>query len=454
MISGHGEEEKISIAQAPGARQSMPARYIGFLRNRAAYQGTWTTRLAGFIRLRRRSCQVRPTSRPEKISGSFTGRRGENQNDPERGWTMNDLRGFKTQASDRTTQSGITRRRFLTTTATTAATVIAMPAIVNRPAKAAAPLVYSLWGGSYSDTMVAAYFKPFTKETGIEVITAAAPSLAKAKAQVQTGNIEWDIMTPIPGWEVEGTKLGLWEPIDYSVIDMTSVPAALKRPYSISYAVFAGGPCWSSVRNGAAGTHPESWADFWNLKQFPGRRGLKNRAEETLELALLADGVSPKQLYPLDVERAFKSLNRIKPNVTNWIEATEQTISLVQNNDCDFTYAYANRVVAAKKAGLAVDYSYRQNLLQPVIATILKGTKNKDAAMKMMAFLMRPDRQVAYAEASAMAPARADAIGKVSPEARANFPKLDDPGNAWIDIDYWGANTNELERRFKEWTLS
>ena len=32
----------------------------------------------------------------------------------------------------------------------------------------------------------------------------------------------------------------------------------------------------------------------------------------------MADGVAPDKLYPLDVDRAFKKLEEIKPNITVW----------------------------------------------------------------------------------------------------------------------------------------
>src|SRR3546814_3337450 len=36
---------------------------------------------------------------------------------------------------------------------------------------------------------------------------------------------------------------------------------------------------------------PKSWADFWNVKDFPGRRAIRRHPFDTVEEALLADGV-------------------------------------------------------------------------------------------------------------------------------------------------------------------
>src|SRR2546421_6111599 len=41
---------------------------------------------------------------------------------------------------------------------------------------------------------------------------------------------------------------------------------------------------------------PHSWADFWDIRKYPGKRGLRHSAKYTLEIALLADGVDAKDV--------------------------------------------------------------------------------------------------------------------------------------------------------------
>ena len=54
---------------------------------------------------------------------------------------------------------------------------------------------------------------------------------------------------------------------------------------------------------------PQSWADFWDVKKFPGTRSYRN-AVPTLEPALMADGVPRDKVYaalsaPGGIDRAI-----------------------------------------------------------------------------------------------------------------------------------------------------
>src|SRR5215813_6795383 len=60
---------------------------------------------------------------------------------------------------------------------------------------------------------------------------------------------------------------------------------------------------------------PQSWADFWDVKKFPGSRCLYDRSFSCLAFALLADGVPTDKLYPMDVDRAFRKMSELKPHI-------------------------------------------------------------------------------------------------------------------------------------------
>ncbi len=63
---------------------------------------------------------------------------------------------------------------------------------------------------------------------------------------------------------------------------------------------------------------PHTWAELWDLKRFSGQRGMWKQPYQVMEIALMADGVPLDKLYPLDVDRALKSLDRIKPEIFWW----------------------------------------------------------------------------------------------------------------------------------------
>jgi putative spermidine/putrescine transport system substrate-binding protein len=291
------------------------------------------------------------------------------------------------------------------------------------------------------------------KETGIETLVGGPPDLAKIRAMVRTRNIEWDVIVPIPIWLAVGEKYGLWEPVDYSIVDVTDVVPLAKRGEGVGFEIISGGICWLETRNGGIGKHPETFPEFFNTDAIPGRRGLRPREFETLELALLADGVPPSQMYPLDVDRAFRVLDRIKPHITHWIEATQQTISLVQQNECDFTYTYNGRVFAARQGGVPIGFSIKQNINSMDYLCVIKGSRNKDAAMRLLAFVMRPERQADFASRTAYAGTNTKAFDLLPSAIKELLPQFDNPNSVSINLNFWRDRQVEIEKRFREWLL-
>ena len=331
---------------------------------------------------------------------------------------------------------------------------LAMPAVMRvTPALAADPLVVASFGGSWAAAMTEAFHKPFTEETGIPVIVADGADLAKAKAQVQTGNIEWDIVELATGWLSTGSREGLWEPIDTSIVDVTGTSEGSQHENAIGFCTYSGCFAWNTQRFGE-GKHPTNWIEFFDAEKFPGRRGMMTRITGNLEYALMADGVNPKELYPLDVERGFKALDRIKPHVTSWVPAMPQTISLLQNGEVDFCSSAIGRVYAAQQQGIPLDYSKEMALVEVGKIAVLKGTKKRDNAMKHLSFVMRPDRQLVFADKIGYAPTKLEAVAKMSDKLKALNPDPAAPMNAFNDEFWWEPRLLELTKRFKDWQLS
>jgi putative spermidine/putrescine transport system substrate-binding protein len=315
-------------------------------------------------------------------------------------------------------------------------------------ASAADPLVMVSWGGAYQDLIQKVFVTPFTEETKIPMRLVSGPDLAKAKAQVMTGNIEWDLFDGTAAQITGGENEGLWEPVQAGEFD----PADMVIPFRASSApflMFAGGIGYVPGR--AKDGHPKTFAELWDAKAFPGRRAIRTRISETLEVALIADGVDPKNLYPLDIERGFKSLDRIKPHVAKWIEQTPQTISLLQSNEIDYVYTYNGRVASAKKEGADIGFATEQTLILNQYIAVLKGSKRHESAMKFLSFILRPDRQAEYANAYYSIPVRKSAMSQVSADVKSAIPDLANPRNVIMNDTWWAANFVALDRRFKEW---
>jgi putative spermidine/putrescine transport system substrate-binding protein len=354
-----------------------------------------------------------------------------------------------------------TRRRFLQrTAAAAAAATIAGPAIlIPRKARAAGRVVVASYGGTYGEALDAAFFNPFTKETGIEVTQTGIADLAKLKAQVISGSVEWDLIETTQTEVLTANNEGLIQPIDYSIVKMEPdrlVYPQARQPNWVTAFTYTGGIAYNT-KTQPGGKHPSTWEEFWDVKNFPGRRGLRSRPNEALEIATMATGVAPKNVYPIDVERAFKSLDRIKPAITKWTENAPQSVQLLQTNELDFSYTYHNRVFGAERSGLPLALSKEQLLIFFNIFAVPTGARSSKEAMQLLNFMMRPDRQAHLCELVGLLPVMKKGVDMV-PTAlqKAWAPDMSNPKHLVVDPRWWGepGRVADLTARFKKWMLT
>jgi putative spermidine/putrescine transport system substrate-binding protein len=351
-----------------------------------------------------------------------------------------------------------TRRGFL---ANSGAVVVGASAaswpliVVPGKAKAREQIVVPSWGGQYAETIEEAFYKPFTQKTGIPVIVGPQPDLAKIKAMVKTGNVEYDLVDLITGWVVEGENEGLWEPINTDIVNRDGVIKVACRDKTQGFYVAAGGIVYNESKFGKPEQHPKSWAEYWDVMKFPGRRALRSdRAAEMMEIALMADGVHPRQMYPLDVERAFKSLAKIKPYITHWITASAQTIQLVERDEVDFSYSYNSRVFASRKAGNPVEFVFNNMYVHVGYTAVVSKAQNRDAAMRLIAYYLDPHAQARWANIYGLIGTHQDSAKYIDPEAKKRMTYADDQNSVIENVDWWGPRNSDLLKRYKEWLLT
>ena len=348
-------------------------------------------------------------------------------------------------------RANISRRRVLKSTLAGAA-VLATPAYL-RPAWAQGKRVIVVnFGGKMGDVKRKAFYDPFTRDTGIEVVTVSPPEVAKLKLMVERDAVEWDLVDLPPAWFGSAKRHGLLQQIDDTIVDRTEALPEAQDPFACGVSISAGGIGFPTDR--LQGVQPKNWGEFWDVENHPGRRGLRTRVSDTLEIALMADGVAPADVYPCDIERAFKALDRIKPHVSHWIASTAQTVSLIQSNETDYTFTFTTRVKGMQESGVPMDYSFDQNLIHMVRTAVPTGAPNSDGAMRLLSYIMDPERQVEMANGSGDAPTYISSLEKVDPAVRKWLPDLTSNNNLMVDGDWWAANNEELGPRMKEWLLT
>lgn len=348
--------------------------------------------------------------------------------------------------------SRVSRRSFLVGTAG----LLAAPMVfrVSRAAAKSGSVVITSTGGSFLDILTKFVFSPFTEDTGIKVNTVSSSGdLGKVKAMQITGNVEWDIYNDA-GWHVAaGSKRGFWEKLDRSMFDLEDLTVPPTSD-SVTWETYASGITWDPKKYGH-GKHPTDFAEFFDLKGIPGRRAFRAGNIEALEVALLADGVAPKDIYPLDLDRAFKMLDRVKSSIV-WAGATPQTVSFVQSGEVDFSYTYNSRAKATTLpgGGVPLAFSFKQNLILADTLAVLKGAPNKENALKLIAYMLRPEVQARVEDQLGLVPVSKKAFSMLSAETRKWLPDPSSPNNLVVNDAYWADNYDVVWPRFAEWQMS
>jgi putative spermidine/putrescine transport system substrate-binding protein len=316
-------------------------------------------------------------------------------------------------------------------------------------------VVFAGWGGSIQQGQREVYFDSFEKATGIKVIDVAGVSLPKIKAMVETGNVEWDVVQSLGMWIKPGEAAGYWEDLDYKTIDKSGVPDFLVRPHAIGNTMY-GMVLAYNTKGFAAGKEPKSWQDYWNVEGFLGRRGMLDAPRYTLELALLAAGTPNDKLYPLDVDKAFASLDKIKGKIDVWWKQWPQAPQLLASQEIVMTLTSHTRIYDLQKNEKApVAMSWSNSLLTVDSLSVIKGSKNKDAAMKLVNWMTRPDLQAEFARKTTIGPVNQKALESLNEQVKESLPTYHYAKGEMVavDNDWWAANLDKMEERWNSWKL-
>jgi putative spermidine/putrescine transport system substrate-binding protein len=312
-------------------------------------------------------------------------------------------------------------------------------------------LVIASFGGALDQALKKAYVEPFTAETGIEVTLDPTSDFGKAKAMVESGSVEWDIYMAPDRIVPAAVRAGILEPLDWQMIG---------KPYLLPEAVHdyaAGAYAYSTAmayhHEVFGDDYPHTWADFWNVEAYPGPRSLRRHPIDNLEWALLADGVSPDQLYPIDMDRAFASLDKIRPYVTVWWETGAQSVQVLADKEAVIGSAWNGRVAAAQAGGVPLEINWHQAILHWDFWTVLKGAANRDNAMRFIEFALDAKRQADFTAEIPYAPASRKAFDYIPDDVAIMLPTdLQNYKQAIpIDLDWWGENLDIALERFAEW---
>jgi len=285
------------------------------------------------------------------------------------------------------------------------------------------------WGGDAVDVFKTAYVDPYVAEGGRMVIDGSGPLNGKMLTMVQSKSVTWDICdSGITTIADLGAKGALAE-IDYSIVDKKKVPDGFAYDLGVANYFFSTVMAWDTAK--VQGT--PTLADFFDVKKIPGRRMIRKDSQSMLEIALLADGVAHKDLYPLDVERALKKYESIKEHLLFWTSGA-QSQSLLRDGECVMGILWSTRANMLKKeTSNRVTYTFKDGILTPGLWVVPKGNPAGKEAFRAIASMQRAKEQVYVLEQMGNGPSNPAAAPLVPEALRADNPT--DPANTAVQVN-------------------
>jgi putative spermidine/putrescine transport system substrate-binding protein len=317
------------------------------------------------------------------------------------------------------------------------------------PRQEGVTLTLAAQGGAYQDAIERAWEEPYTALTGVEWVNDENSSNATLRAQVESGQVTWDVVDTGSDFGLDAHS-ALLEPLDYGLIPRDEMNQDL-RPTDYRVPVITYGTVLAVNTDETGGQMPAGWADFFDTTAFPGKRGVWDYpAGGIFEMALMADGVAPTDLYPLDLERATAKLDAIKDDIVFWDSGAESR-ELIGSGEVAMAMMWNGRTWnAIHEDNKPVEIQWNQQILSADHFVVPKGSPNREAAMRFIAW-------VACAENNG-------AISKYIPYGPTNVNSEPDPAmvdelavnhvdanTAYFDDVYLVDHLDEIDSAWQEW---
>jgi putative spermidine/putrescine transport system substrate-binding protein len=273
--------------------------------------------------------------------------------------------------------------------------------------------------------------------------------------EVKAPDTPWDLVLLDPEELSLGCGEGLLEKLDWSAIGGKDHYAPMAVSDCGLGAVVANTVlAWDKDKLPVAPT----WSDFWDVAKYPGKRGLRKGVRGNLEIALLADGVAPGDIYKTlatndGVDRAFRKLDQIKPYIEWWSTGAEAA-HILASGDVLMTSAPSGPIMtAAEKQHRGFGVQFANSLYEVQSWGIIKGSTALRLAQQFLYFTGMPAIEVRLLKDigdSGFAKGLNDGL---PPEVMATSPG--NPANLSaglkIDAGFWHDNLAKLKPRYDAW---
>ncbi|BCJ54615.1 ABC transporter substrate-binding protein [Actinoplanes sp. NBRC 14428] len=316
-------------------------------------------------------------------------------------------------------------------------------------------LTFTAYGGAGQDAMIKAYQTPYTAtHPDVSFVNTSPPDLAQVKAQVLSKSVKWDVVALAPAAATQNCGK-LFEELDMSGVDTKDlIPQTIGKCYVANW-INASPIAYRTDAFPDPAKAPKTVQDFFDLQKFPGQRGiLSNLQNGILEYPLLADGVDPKSLYPLDIDRALKKLDTIRDKTTFApnVGALQQAVGA---NQVDIFILPDSRLVPLMNDGSKITVTWDKTVASLNAFGVPKGTKNKAAVQEFLKTIVTPESVATISELVGTAPVNKAAKPNLSENAKKVqvYGPVNTGETVLQDVDWYAQNFDQATTKVNNWLV-
>jgi putative spermidine/putrescine transport system substrate-binding protein len=319
-----------------------------------------------------------------------------------------------------------------------------------------ASVTFSSWGGAFQDALREAMLKPAAQALAIAVREDTTNGIQDVRAQITARRVTWDVTEQeLPTAETLKRENAL-EPIDYAVVSTDGIPRELVNSHYVGFINFTKVIAWQASTYGENG--PRTWADFWDVRKFPGKRSLFQQVNYALEAATMAQGVAIPDVYKVlatqqGMDRAWAKLEEIAPHVSVWYRGGSQSAQLLRDGEVDIIHMGHNRVESVIGSGKKIGYVFDGGTMDIDALMVPRGAPNKANAMRLINEMLKADAQARLAKAMPLGPVNVNAFATgILTEAEARKVNTH-PSNIGkqllVDPNFYVGRLDQLTERFE-----
>ncbi|NGM46080.1 extracellular solute-binding protein [Rhodobacter sp. SGA-6-6] len=315
----------------------------------------------------------------------------------------------------------------------------------------AGELILATWGGEVGKATVDIFGGKLTELTGITVREdGSGPTEGAVQAQAASGKIAWDVMQLEYNSAITLGEKGLLGEIDYAIVDKAKIVGGTAFEYGVAALFNTMVLCYDSEKYGD--NPPKTWKDFFDVEAFPGQRCIPKYMNGLLEGALLADGMAPDQLYPIDLNRALNKIAELLPHVSSVWGSGAESQQVMMDGDASMGMIWGTRAILVdRETEQRVTFTFNDGVIFPDAWSYMKdGPAGAEASNRFIAAAQDPVLQVELLKLVGLSPANPEAAALVPEE----FKRIDctQPEHVAVmhpqDMDWYAKNYAEALDRY------